>query len=337
MTKSRASIIEPKWFLIFVFFLAGVFLGGTGIYIWFGENSTPISKLHSTSSHFKYINPVLTVDINQGQNFSVNNLFKLGATVLIKKYQNAGNIFSASVYFRDIEPAYWAGIDENTLFSPGRLLKIPIMIAYYKIAEHNPESLNRKLAYKLSGIANGNPLETTPLLKEGEEYTIEELIRNMVVYSDNNAADLLFDNIDKTYLNEVFSDLGINFMEEKQAQDFISLKAYGLFFRVLYNASYLDRDYSEKALALLDETSTDVGLASTLPKALAIANRYGARVYNESGKEAIQMYDCNLVYYPSHAYLLCAVASGQNLLGVEQFFEALGKEGYKQMSFRYPQ
>lgn len=335
--KVRASIFEPKWLLVFVFFVAGIFLGGLALYLWL--NVPDISggyKIHQARSQYKYINPLLAVDLYGQEKFVKNKSLELELEALVNDAKKKG-VSGISVYFRDIEPGLWAAINDTEKFSPGKLLKIPIMIAYFKLAEINPEILNKKLVFdgKDIGLHKDEVFTPKDALKIGEAYAVEDLIHRMIVNYDDNAADLLFDNIDKDSLNEVFSDLGIEFKEDKQTQDFISLKIYSLFFRVLYNATYLNRDFSEKALSLLDEADNSVGLGAALPKDLAISNRYGGRVFAQNNARFFEMYDCGIVYYPEHPYLLCATAESANLTDLKDFLKELGKTVFAEISYEY--
>lgn len=336
--KSKsASMFEPQWLLIFAFFEAGIFLGSIVLYIWFGLNSDDISKTHIRSNNYKYINPVLTMEVNQAPFFQVNKSLELSSEALINKHKISGDISSASIYFRDLESGSWISINDTDKFSPGKLLKIPLMIAYFKLAENNPDSLNKKLIYRGDTFNQDELFKNQSNFKVGQAYSVEELIHGMIVYSDDEAANLLFDNIDKSSLAEVFSDLGVDFKEDKETQDMISIKLYSLFFKVLYGANYLSRDYSEKALALLVEADENYGLASSLPQSIVSANRYGARTYLSNGQKRIEMWDCDLIYYPSHPYLACSVARGTDIPNIQRFFTELGQKIYTEVQFRYPQ
>jgi hypothetical protein len=55
---------------------------------------------------------------------------------------------------------------------------------------------------------------------------------------------------------KVYTELGVPLPKnnDNPNEEFISVKDYASFFRILYNASYLNREYSETALKLLSET-----------------------------------------------------------------------------------
>ena len=72
----------------------------------------------------------------------------------------------------------------------------------------------------------------------------------MIGYSDNNATYVLFYSIDSGYFDHVLNDLHID-NKIAQNQNVISLKEYTKLFRVLYNATYLNQEMSQKAMEYL--------------------------------------------------------------------------------------
>ncbi len=333
--KVKLSVLEPRWLLVIVFFIAGTFMGGIGLYLYFGVSNPTVIKVHPGAGRYKYINPILVVDTNTKQSARENSL-ALELQGLTDKAKKEGKISDAAFYFRDIEPGLWVGINENYKFSPGKLLKIPIMITYYKLAEANPAILDEKITFRTNRVVKEDLLGTPKNLEEGITYTVDELIDAMIVDSDDNVANLLFDHIDKDQMNEIFSDLGIDFKETKETQDYISLKLYSLFFRVLYNSTYLNREYSEKALSLLIRTTSDQsGLGVLLPKNIDFANRQGAHQIGKGPNKSFEMYDCGIVYYPGHNYLICSVATGNSLDSLKSFLAEVGNRVYTEVKYQY--
>ncbi len=334
--KTRLNNLEPRWLLIITFFAAGAFLGGLSLYIWIGIQTPLGKKIHLTQSIYKYINPLIAVEFSEKKSTVGNQALELSLQSLIDNKKRNKNISEAAIYLREIETGKWAGINENSNISPGKLLRIPIMIAYFNQAQLNPEVLNEKLTFKASDSKNEKFIfQPAELLRVNQDYTVNELIEKMIVGSDFNAANLLFDNINKDYLNEVFSDLGINFQEEKETQDFIPLKLYSLFFRILYNATYLNREFSEKALNLLAKTyDNEIGISAGLPKNISTARSFGARSFNVNDKSIFEMYSCGIIYIKS-PYLLCADVKGENLNDLKNFFKEIGLVTYKEMIYKY--
>ncbi len=323
---------EPKWFIVLIFTLAGIFVGGLGLLIWlFNDQGTfNLQKIHPSKNTYKFVNPLLAVDTNEKREFLQSPIFSSELTNIIQKSQNTNNTVTAAAYFRDLESGRWAGVNEGSNFSPGKLLKIPIMMAYLQQETESPGFLNQKLVYE-----SDYQTLTSSSLTIGRSYSVEDLINAMMLDGDDLAANVLYDHIDKNSLQALYSDLGIYFPEDKEKDDFLSVKQFALFFRVLYNATYLNRDSSEKALEILSQGTLKDGLVLTLPKNLTVSHRYHTRNYKESGQTLIESHSCGIIYYPDHPYLLCLVGVSDNNQKIDNLFNTISQFVYNDFANRY--
>jgi hypothetical protein len=144
----------------------------------------------------------------------------------------------------------------------------------------------------------------------------------MIVSSDNNAATLLYNNMNKDWLAEVYSDLGLTLTPGGSAntQD-ITAKQYSYFFRILYNATYLTPADSEKALTLLTGPDFPQGIESTVPANVLVANKFGERTILTQAGVVLQreLHDCGIIYSAKGPYLICIMTRGKDfpsLIGV---------------------
>jgi beta-lactamase class A len=151
----------------------------------------------------------------------------------------------------------------------------------------------------------------------------------MIGQSDNNAAELLYDNLDTDFLNQVFSDVGLDFPPNKADVSFMTVKDYSYFFRLLYNSTYLIRPYSEEALKYLAESDFPQGIESGVPADTAVANKFGERtVYGDSSNTTIvdrELHDCGIIYYPEHPYLLCVMTRGKDFDQLTSVIDQIAK------------
>src|SRR3989344_8914841 len=63
-----------------------------------------------------------------------NNLIKV-----IDDWKKEGLVDEASVYFRDLQNGPYFGINADINYIPASLLKVPIMITYFRLAEDDPD------------------------------------------------------------------------------------------------------------------------------------------------------------------------------------------------------
>ncbi len=283
---------------------------------------------------YAYIDPLLMVDVSMaGQPSQFSALHTTFQSMLNKQQQN-GTIDSASISFREFNTGQWVSINPNDTYSPASLLKIPLMIAIFRVAETNPAILDRRIRY--DGSFNLNDFEGvfTPShpLQKGATYTVLELIQHMLAYSDNNATYLLSQQIDSDTENEVYTDLGLSLPTDptNPSVDFMTVKQYASFFRVLYSSTYLTRQYSEQALSLLAQSDFTYGIRAGVATSTPIANKFGERTqYDSKGNIAEQeLHDCGIVYTKDNPYLLCVMTKAKTFAGAAQFIRAVSKTAY---------
>ncbi len=267
---------------------------------------------------YKFINPLLAIDTSERPGLARFGDLKNGLTTLIQQKQKEGKIQTASIYFRDPTTSSWISINPDEKYYPASLLKVPTMMAYFKKSEGDSSVLEERLPYTLPTDHNSKEYIQSPImLQVGQTYSVSELIQSMIRYSDNNATEILNKNIDPKLVNSVYADLVADPLA--YGDDFLTVKAYGLFFQVLYNATYLNRPNSEQVLTLLSQTTFTNGLAHPLPKEIPIAHKFGEYSL-ESPTGALlkrQLHDCGIVYYPDHPYLLCVMTKGPNFADLQ--------------------
>lgn len=227
---------------------------------------------------------------------------------IIDEKKRAGELTHASVYFRDLENGPAFGIDIEEKFTPASLLKVPFMMAVFKQAEKDPGLLKKRFTADrpLASLTNFD----TEALKRGSEYTVEELVYALISASDNEAFAVLRLVIDAEPFNQVFRELGFLVPGVRSLDDFMSVREYATFFRVLYNASYLNKEMSQRALEYLAASRFTSGLAAGVPKGVPVAHKYGERFLNTS--DARQLHDCGIVYHREKPYLLCVMTRGSD-------------------------
>ena len=338
--KKLAIFYQTKWvkgLIISLLSLSLLWLGFTGgIYFVYNQWHDSVSGAVREQGNYKFINPLLECDI---QNNSLDRLYipfeeKLKKSIdelNAEKYQNK----EFSVYFRDLNNGPWFGINPDADFTPASLMKVPLMIAYYKQAESDPSVLQKKIVIKQSDADFSQNLVTGEKLKIGKEYTIEEAINFMIINSDNTAMSNLLNNIEEDKLNNVYTDLGINVPNVRTPEDFMSVKEYASFFRILYNSAYLNEYYSEKALSLLSQTKFADGLVAGVPFGTKVSHKFGERKNIDLANSNKQLHECGIIYFPKHPYLLCVMTRGENFQQMSSFIADTSRLVYETMDKTY--
>jgi beta-lactamase class A len=321
MGESRKYSKNPRAsnsYLIYAgFFLVGILIGLVGTKSFFSSESktyfTQIGNLQKNQNTFSYLRPFIGVDAPNALTIGQYAPLYSRLNNMLEDDKANGDVMRYSVYFRDLNNGLWIGLNENDKYNPASLLKIASAITVYKEAEANPTFLKRSVEYTEamlhynSLITGASPSE----LKVGESYSVENLIKILLIKSDNGAKDALVSVIDNDMLYEVFKDLGLP--DPQKTDDYkISSRDYSLFFRMLYNASYLSRNYSEEILKTLTGADFTSGLVAGVPQDTKVSHKYGEYMSfnNDSSVKSLELHDCGIVYHPAHPYIVCVMTEG---------------------------
>lgn len=292
---------------------AGGFVGGRytapAPYVAPQAYDNEVKEMRSGGS-YKFINPLLECDNYVQSNLQSINSLESKLNLYIQQVKAENKAVHVSIYFRDLNNGPWMGINEQDNFSPASLLKVPILIAALKKAEVDPSFLTKKIKFEKYVDAISQNIVDDKLIKLGKSYTIEELLVKMIAHSDNEAKDLIIANIGDDLFTRVLTDIGINITGVGPADDFVSVKDYSSFFRLLYNATYLNKTMSEKALEILSQTSFSQGIVAGVPTGTVVSHKFGERAFGDSNVK--QLHDCGIVYLNSHPYLLCVMTRGND-------------------------
>jgi beta-lactamase class A len=283
------------------------------------------TRVEKHQTGYKYISPLLECGYEEAGTFE-SKLLQQKIEEIIISHKNAKNITHASVYIHDLISGSWVGINEKETFSPASLLKVPLMMAYLKQAEGDKMILSKKI--KIIEDNAGQSVQAFSPWKSTEvnqEYTVEELLTYMIKYSDNRAATNLLRELSPEVLNKVYYDIGIKPPSiTKLEENFMSVTEYASFFEILYNASYLNTEMSEKALDILANTSFKKGLTSGLPLDVTVSHKFGERDILSYK----QLHDCGIIYKQNHPFLLCIMSRGSDFEKMALAIKDISKTSY---------
>lgn len=301
-------------------FITGALCGGLAFWLstslYQKNHSNQATALRENSSKYAFIDPLIAVDNNASSKvFDEYEPLQNSIEKYIDQQKKQGTITEASVYFRDLQKGRWTGINEDIKYTPASLFKVVLMVGYLKEADGDPSTLSKKLVYTNAYASEVNLAETaSSTLVVGQSYTIDELIRIMITQSDNGAMSTLLNNINPNSLNDVYNDLAIENPANNPINYGISAKSYSLFFRVLYNSTYLSRNNSEKALKLLSEAIFKDGLVAGVPASTTVSHKFGVNdtIAQNGIVTDYQFHDCGIIYYPQDPYILCVMTKGND-------------------------
>ncbi len=283
-------------------------------------------------SHYAFIDPLLGCEITDKKEIiefqPLNDLIQKNVQTEI----NGKNASKISVYYRGMTSGRWAGFQENEIYPSGSLVKIPFLMAYLQKAQTNPAILDEKITYAGDfDQSAGQRISPAKKIEAGKSYSISELIYRMIVYSGNNSTVLLMRRLDRNYLNTVFEELNVPKDQDVNRQWLVTTKNFSYFFRILYNATYLNRTMSERALKTLSEVDFKDGIIAGVPKKIKVAHKFGEHTqqYSDGTILSSDLHDCGIIYHPKHPYLLCVMTEGTSQEALKGVIARISKGIYE--------
>jgi beta-lactamase class A len=230
-------------------------------------------------------------------------------------------------------------VNEDRKYDPASMMKVPVMVAWLMRAERDPRVLEETFGFD-ARLYPGSAQELPPdrTLADGRRYRVDELLRYMLAYSDNRAMWLLFGALKPEELNDVLDSMDVT-NDPDDTSNSTSVVGYSGFFRILFNAAYLNREMSEKALELLALQDFPAGIAAGVPRGVTVASKFGETSPPRPGGE-LQLHEFGIVYAPSGPYILGVMTLGHDRVaqaGVLRDVSALVYSELASQAARWPQ
>ncbi|MBI3115623.1 MAG: serine hydrolase [Candidatus Kerfeldbacteria bacterium] len=279
------------------------------------------------ANQYPFLNP--SAALIEKANLLVN--FQPLREQLTSAYEQRGD-YRISLYFEYLPTGANISLNKDERIWPASLIKIPVAMAAMKKVETGTWKPTNELVI-LDEDKDGEygTLYQQPI---GTTLTIERLLKESLANSDNTAHFVLLRNLDGAELEDVYTHLGLDDIisalkqapKEEETDNRITAKRYSIFFRSLYNATYLTPEYSQRFLDILKDAPREF-LSRGLPPEIVFVHKTGVRT-----DEAVRA-DAGIVYVPNRPYLLTvmmqkkdgtAPAEGE----VEKLFEEISKMVY---------
>lgn len=241
--------------------------------------------------------------------------------------------FYIGLYFEYLPTGSNISVNNDRAMWPASLIKIPVAMAAMKKVENGDWQLSNELVI----LDEDKDPSFGQLYREptGTSLTIESLLHATLVDSDNTAHFVLLRNIDSTELEDVFFHLGLddilksfkNSPNSQTEDNRMTAKTYSVFFRSLFNATYLSPENSERFLTFLTVSGHEYARTG-LPDGTIFAHKTGIRA--DEGVWA----DSGIVYIPRRPYLLTIMLEKRdpqsiiNEADAAQLFKTISAEVY---------
>lgn len=288
-------------------------------------NEPEFNMVQIQNHDYSLISPLRLADVTA--EFPGFKNLKNSLTLYIQDKRNEGVITDASVYLRKLDDGSWMSIAGNQAYKAGSMFKVPLMICYLKQVENKVISLQQQYLSESPGGGTPEQIFQGKSVTAGCNYTVEELLRYMIIESDNVATYVLLKHVDGSAFQKVFTDLGLNKPQINDGNYQLSVSDYSRFFRVLYNASYLKEEYSNYALKLLSQSNFKEGMAKPLPARTVIAHKFGER----ADQNEAELSESGIIYQGDKTYLLTVMTKGKEMQELPEVISDISRFTYNEM------
>jgi beta-lactamase class A len=238
---------------------------------------------------------------------------------IVARYEAKGD--RIGVYYEFLNTGANVSINQDERFWPASLSKMPTAFEVMKKVENGDWKLSDELV--LFDDDKSNAFGDLYKEQTGTRFTIEALLKALLIQSDDTAHRILLRNTSAADFTDMTDALGLTDFYNNNYD--ITAKEYSRLFRSLYSASYLSRDDSSLLLSWLSQTSFDSYLASGIPEGVTFAHKIGIQdpksTYLDSG----------IVYVPDRPYIITVMtdtSAGGGEKEAESIMHDLSKAAY---------
>lgn len=221
-----------------------------------------------------------------------------------------------SIYFEFLNTGANVRINDVPFF-PGSLMKIPVAMAAMKKIESGEWSLDDRLV--LTDADKSALYGDLYKLPSGTTFTVEDLLKELLVQSDDTARSIFVRNLGEQSIEDVLTYLGLDDVVNTDLK--VTTQRYSNFWRSLYTASYLSPQSSQKLLEIMDLPHDQALLRDGIAPSVDFSHKIGERgdVYADSG----------IVYIPHRPYILTVMVQSSSTDEVHEVMKDISRDVFE--------
>jgi beta-lactamase class A len=294
----------------------------------FRHDANEVVQLRESSGDYRFIRPLILVKDTRDLNYKRYDNLREDADDLIALSIKKGKADRVSLYFRDLDGGEWVGVNEEDKFAPASMLKVSTLMVFLKLADKDPKVFLEYASYEPTDIIGQF---YKPHQLAAGQYTVKELLQQMIKESDNDAMRALH-KLHVEELVKIYKDLDLpDPFSDLTETDFMSPREYSRFFRTFYNGSYISHFYSDEALGLLALTNFKDGLVAGVPGGTVVSHKFGEYT-DDKVRTRKELHDCGIVYYPEKPYYICVMTEGKDLESLAEVIKGISKIIYENIN-----
>ncbi len=261
---------------------------------WYALNNSSTAKIDELVSHqaeYPFLDPTLPL---LDRSNLITNIQELRSYLKALPAQNQ-DWASISLYVEVINTGANIAVNPDLAIWPSSLTKLPTAMVAMRKVEHGEWMLTETSFEILATDINAHDPNQNNF-EVGQSYRLQDLLERMLLDSDNVAYNVLVRNLTPAELASISEAVGIDTFYNSDGR--VSAKEYTRLLRALYLSTYLDKEHSNRLLAILNQSEFKGLLRSGLPQGIPFSHKWGinqtVNAYSDSG----------IVYLEKRPYLI---------------------------------
>jgi beta-lactamase class A len=227
---------------------------------------------------------------------------------------------TVAIYVHNLSTDVGASVNSDRRFPAASLTKLPIMVEVFKQQRLRRFSWDDQLTIRQDQWVDGSGVLQA---RVGDSLSVGELLRLMIVESDNIAANVLTDLVGAANVNDTMAALGlknthvVDFHRENTSPT-TSAEDMGDLLEVIATGRLVDPQTSEEAVRLLEQKQGQSWLAEGLPWWGKLAHKWGD-IPNAR-------HDAGIIYTPHNQMVIVVLTEHSNATAAADLIRSVSRQ-----------
>jgi beta-lactamase class A len=236
------------------------------------------------------------------------------------------------ILVKDISSGESIKINSDKLFPSASLVKMPIMAAVFQAQEEGKISMDSQLTLQRRHKVFSH--KGFYLKRVGKKFKVRDIVEQMIIESDNTAANMLVEALGFGYLNQKFVEFGLKNTDLKRGIMELKWRKLGIdnyttpddmayLLEKIYHKELVSPKASEEMLQVLKNQKINDRIPYYLPRNLDIAHKTG--LLNDT------VSDVGIVFTPKGDFVICVITANiRNYKMAKRFIREIADCTYRQ-------
>lgn len=251
---------------------------------------------------------------------------------MTKEMRRAASRFPGSVgiYIKNLENGKEWALNSNKMMPSASLVKVPVMVGVFEKIQRGELRLDQPVVLTKQTRKGGSG--HLKWRANGEQFTVRELLQEMMAYSDNIAQEMLIQTVGLKYLQERFPTYGFTYTNitkqglsvahRTSVENYTTAKEMGQLLENIYRGKKFGPEASAQMIQLMKGAKYNDRLTRQLPRGWVVAHK--------TGLLRRACHDIGVVYSPAGDYIICVLtSSAPNYRVSKRFISKVGAISYR--------